>query len=183
MFPGAAFFVIMAEHKLTPKQRRFIEAYLQTWNASEAARQAGYRGAVDRTGSRLLGLIEIQAAVKARMVETTMQSDEVLKRLADQATLNASRFFVFEEVDGELVMAGINWRVFRDHGYLVKKLSYDRKGRPVIEFHDAQRALELIGKAYGMFVDKIDQTQHSENVNVNIYIPDNGRGDGNPTPA
>ena len=43
-------------------------------------------------------------------------------------------------------MVDIDWGTFERYGYLVKKLSYDRKGRPVFEFYDAQRALETLGK-------------------------------------
>ena len=32
------------DKKLTPKQRAFVEHYLESWNATKAARRAGYRG-------------------------------------------------------------------------------------------------------------------------------------------
>lgn len=34
----------MTEKKLTPKQQRFVSEYLKCWNATEAARKAGYKG-------------------------------------------------------------------------------------------------------------------------------------------
>lgn len=113
------------------------------------------------------------------MAETSMQTDEVIKRFTDQASFNPADFFIFEDDPdtGELVATGINWRVFRERGHLVKKLSYDRKGRPVLEFHDSQRALELIGKSQAMFVERVDNTHHVEESGVTIYIPDNDRGD------
>lgn len=171
----SGFLFKMTERKLTPRQRRFVEAYLQTWNASEAARRAGYTGAPDRIGHELLRKLEIQNRVKARMTELAMQTEEVMQRFTQQAELNPSEFFTFDSATGE--MTGINWQVFREKGYLVKKLSYDRQGRPVLEFHDSQAALNQIGKAHGMFVDRVDSTQHLDTTEVTIYIPDNGRGD------
>jgi phage terminase small subunit len=162
------------EKKLTPRQKRFVEAYLQTWNASEAARRAGYTGAVDVTGAKLLVKASIQNQVKARMEELSLQTHEVMYRFTEQARLNPSEFFTFDAA-GE--MTGINWEVFRAKGYLVKALRYDRKGRPVLEFHDSQTALSQIGKAHGMFVERVDSTQHVDTTEVKIYIPDNGRGD------
>lgn len=135
---------------------------MQTWNASEAARQAGYAGDPTVIGSRLLVNVSIQAEIKARLAKEAMETDETLKRMSDQARLNASQFFRFEpDSKGEIAMAGVNWEMVRTHGHLVKKISYNRRGKVVLEFYDAQRALELIGKAQGLFQDKpVDVTVH-----------------------
>lgn len=169
----SGFLFSMTEKKLTPRQRRFVEAYLQTWNASEAARRAGYKGDANTIGPRLLADVGIINRVKVRMTELAMQTEEVMQRFTQQAELNPSEFFTFDPMTGE--MTGINWQVFREKGHLVKKLSYDRKGRPVLEFHDSQAALNQIGKAHGMFIERVDSTQHVDTTEVKIYIPDNGR--------
>jgi len=175
----SGFLFSMTEKKLTPRQKRFVEAYLQTWNASEAARQAGYKGDANTIGPRLLADVGVKNQVTARMVELSMQSEEVLRRLTEQATLNPSEFFKFTlDADGKPVsVTSINWEVFQSKGYLVKKLSYNRQGNPVLEFHDSQAALALIGKAHGMFVEQVNSIQHVDTTEVKIYIPDNGRGD------
>jgi phage terminase small subunit len=156
----------MTESKLTPRQRRFVEAYLEIWNASEAARMAGYKARADMAGPRLMRNDGIRAMIKARMAETSMQADEALKRLTAQAQLNAATFFNFEIVDDKLVMEGINWEVVKTYGHLVKKISYSRQGKVMLEFHDAQKALELIGRAYGLFNDK------ASDINIQVNIDD-----------
>jgi hypothetical protein len=165
---------------MTRRQKVFVEKYLQYWNASRAAEEAGF--AVPQVKSAyLMKMPHIQAAIAERMKQMTMDADEVLTRLGQQARLNASMFFHFgwvpmkdrqgqhiKDKSGEIIktyeMLGINWEMFEEYGYLVKKLSYDRKGRPVIEFHDAQNALMLIGKAHRLFVDRMENT----NFNVDV---------------
>ncbi|WP_075064590.1 terminase small subunit [Ornatilinea apprima] len=162
------------EYRLNSKQRMFLESYLQTWNATEAARRAGYKHPLTQ-GPRLLTHPEIEAALKERIKTAAMEADEVLARLAEQAKLNAAEFFNFEEnPQGELQMKDINWEVFRSRGHLVKRLTWI-KGRPVVEFHDAQAALIQLGRALKLFTDGVDLNMPA--ANVHFYIPDNGRDD------
>jgi hypothetical protein len=147
---------------LTPKQRCFIEHYLTTWNAKESAELAGY-GSPQKTGYRLLHNPAVLEAVNERLVEMGVSASEIVARMSQYARNNPANFFIFADVpekdihgkvlvdqDGNPIlrrqMIDINWSTFERYGYLVKKLSYDRKGRPVFEFYDAQRALEMLGK-------------------------------------
>jgi len=50
---------------LSDKQRRFVDVYLECGNASEAARQAGYKTRPDSIGEENLRKPEIQEAIKA----------------------------------------------------------------------------------------------------------------------
>ena len=60
----------MAERKLTERQKKFVDAYIKTGNASEAARQAGYSPKnADVNSSRLLVNPSISAEVKRRLAE------------------------------------------------------------------------------------------------------------------
>lgn len=159
---------------LSAKRQRFVEAYLICWNASEAARQAGYAHA-DRQGHRLLKNVEIQETIKQRLNDCAMQADEALKRLADQARSNISEFVreasrnIFDD-DGELVAViqffELNWEVIKQCGHLVKSISNTQYG-PKIELYDGQHALELIGKHLRLFSD-----EPSVNVNVNFTADD-----------
>jgi hypothetical protein len=158
--------------KMTDLSRRsqlFVQAYLETWNATAAAREIGSRDPA-RTGMRMLRRPEIQAAIEVAVKAAGMGNDEVLTRLTQQARLNASTFFLFENTpvrdedgnpvleNGEpltrRVMTGINWAMVEKYGYLIKRVSYNRQGKPVLEFHDPQKALELIGRAQQLFVEK-----------------------------
>lgn len=167
------------ELRLTGRQRAFIEHYLESWNATDAARQVGYRNP-EKLGPRNLKKPAIIVGITKRMEEQALKANEVLKRLADQARLNASDFFVFEEdpQTGKVVMTDVNWEIFRSRGHLIKGLKYSRQGKPVLEFYDAQAALEKIGRAMALFVDREEITQRTDNTEVRIYIPDNGRANG-----
>ena len=56
--------------KLTPKQEAFVDYYIETGNATEAARRAGYsRGIANRIGTENLSKPVIQQAIKARQAE------------------------------------------------------------------------------------------------------------------
>lgn len=157
---------------LSPKRRRFVEAYLQAWNAAEAARQAGYRGRANMIGERLMRDERIQAAIAARIKQVAMAADEVLVRLAQQAR-NESAMYVRKDgtIDlGRLIADG--------KSHLIKATKWDRQGRLVVEFYDAQAALVQLGRAHRLFVDQVDMTQHTDQVAVTIYLPDNGRGSG-----
>ena len=61
----------MSKPKLTERRKKFISAYLETLNASEAARKAGYKGRSNTIGQRLLTNVDIKGIIseelKARM--------------------------------------------------------------------------------------------------------------------
>nr|DAH59407.1 MAG TPA: Terminase small subunit [Caudoviricetes sp.] len=72
--------------KLTEKQRRFVDYYVETGNASEAARRAGYaEKAAYRTGSENLRKPQVKAAIDARLKELEDKriatADEVMQFL------------------------------------------------------------------------------------------------------
>lgn len=70
--------------KLTGKQSVFIEEYLRCWNATEAARVAGYAHP-NKDGPENLVKAGIADLIKARIAEKAMSADEVLIRLAEHA--------------------------------------------------------------------------------------------------
>lgn len=80
--------------KLTNKQRVFIDEYVKCFNASEAARRAGYS---ERTaysiGSALLKNLEVSAEIQERLSEIHMSADEALKRTSDIARGDVGVFF------------------------------------------------------------------------------------------
>lgn len=71
---------------LTGKQQAFINAYLSNgFNATEAARQAGYEGndnVLGVTGHENLRIPKIASIVQERLNEAAMSANEVLARLS-----------------------------------------------------------------------------------------------------
>ena len=153
---------ISEQKPLTNKQRAFIEHYLQCWNASLASRKAGYRGASNRIGTRLLSNVVIQDAIKARMAEIEMQSDEVLNRLGQMARANIGDFVI---VDDSGSVTGLNADMVREFGYLIKRLEVD-PDKIKIELYDGQAALVQIGKHLQLFTERVDLTSGGKPLQV-----------------
>lgn len=85
---------------LTRKQKSFIDAYLSTFNATEAARQAKYNGddvTLASIGWENLRKPEIAQVISMRLSEMAMGADEVLHRLAAQARGNMGDFVRFAD--------------------------------------------------------------------------------------
>jgi phage terminase small subunit len=64
----------MPRTTLTPKQQRFVDAYLLSLNATHAYREAGYRGTghvAEAAASRMLRNVEVAAAIAAAQVHLT----------------------------------------------------------------------------------------------------------------
>lgn len=155
---------------LSPRRRRFVEAYLQTWNASEAARRAGYKGDSNTVGPRLLANVSIKAVIAARLKQVAMQTDEILARLTQQASNEAAEYI---KPDGSVDLASL---IADGKSHLIKGTKWDRNGNLIVDFYDAQTALVQLGRAQRLFVDQVDMTNHLNQVSVNVYLPDNGRG-------
>jgi len=63
-----------AKPKLNDRRKKFISAYLETLNASQAARKAGYRGKPNVIGARLLAYVSIKEIISQEL-KTRMEAD------------------------------------------------------------------------------------------------------------
>lgn len=139
---------------LTDKQAIFVEHYLTSFNATEAAKQAGYKGdrnALATIGHANLKKDEIAEAISLRIKEAAMGADEVMMRLAEQARASYTEYI---RTDGTVDIDKLK----KDgKGHLIKSIKNTPYGQNV-EFHDAQAALQLIGRHHKTFVDKTELT-------------------------
>jgi phage terminase small subunit len=166
-----------APGELSQKQLAFVESYLTTWNATEAARRAGYAHP-NKQGPRLLVHEGIRAVISARLAALRMSADEVLARLSDQAAGSMADFLRIEVVEEHRTypmhtpteddpkavtwvteekptlrrIEAIDLLQAKEQGklHLLKKIKIDDDGI-AIELYDAQKALELMSKAHGLF--------------------------------
>lgn len=148
---------------LTRKQRVFVEAYLTCWNATEAARRAGYKHP-NKQGPALVKLGLIAEAVEARLKEMAMGADEVLARLAEQARGDIRMFL--DIAPGQPAQEGAPAEPSGalcgfDFGpgkplHLLKKITLSDRGNISVEMYDAQAALQLIGRHLKLFTDRIE---------------------------
>ena len=138
---------------LTNRQRKFVEEYLTCWNASEAARRAGYKNRANTAGAQTMSNNVIRSVIKKRLAEAAMSADEVLARLSDQAAASMDDFIT-------IVKGGygrIDFRKAKQLGkmHLLKKYAVTKEGVR-IELHDVQGALTQIGRHHGLFKDVIE---------------------------
>jgi phage terminase small subunit len=134
----------------TNRQEVWIEEYFRTWNATEAARRAGYAHPKS-AGTENLANPAIAEEIKARIAEKTMGADEALVRLAEQARAEYSAYFKPNgTVDLKKLLAD-------GKGHLIKKIKPGKFGDE-IEFHDAQTALLNIGRHHKLFVDRTEMS-------------------------
>ena len=142
--------------ELNPKNALFVEHYLQCWNATEAAKRAGYSEKTAYSqGSRLLKNAEIKGVIQTRISEVAMGADEVLVRLAAHGRGSMEQFLTITDggygrLDFKKAQGG-----FALH--LVKKFKSGEDGVE-IELYDAQAALVHLGRHHALFTDKIAQT-------------------------
>lgn len=137
------------ETKLTLKEQAWAEAYLETYNKTEAARRAKYKGndaTLSIVGYENYRKPKIQAYLKTRLQEAVMSADEVLKRFAEEARLNIAEFLIPETLN-------IDPKKVHEKGHLVKSITPTKYG-PKIELYDSQSARLNLGKELGLFTDR-----------------------------
>lgn len=167
---------------LSKKQRAFVNAYVKCWNATKAAREAGYTGAYLHTNaSKLLQNTTIAEAIQEKIDELTMSADETLVHLSDIARppVTHADFFtdeLFPQLDkegnvvvdneGEPIMDSrltIDWDKIQEYGHLIRTVSFTAAG-PKIEFYSRLDALQLIGRNHKLFTDKHDITSGGKEI-------------------
>ena len=171
--------------QLTGLQRAFIDAWFGEahFNATEAARLAGYSGGDDpererevwaSQGSRTLRNVKVQEEIDQRWAAHGITPNEVMARLAEQSRATIEDFVDVIE-PGRVAILNLDKAKQRGKLHLVKKLYWTEQG-PRLELHDAQRATELIGKTMGLFVDR-QQVEHSGQIDVVVNWDNNNDAD------
>ena len=141
------------EQRMTPKQRRFVIAYLTHFNGARAAREAGYS---PRTANSIayetLTKPHIQRYIKRHLESYALKTEEVIAKLGAMAR-------------GEIP---------------TKTVERGGGPNPGTDVHyDEQLALEKLAKVLGLFVDhhtieRIDGLTIIEGDDVPPMLSDNG---------
>jgi phage terminase small subunit len=126
------------------QERIWLEQYLQCWNATEAARRAGYRWP-NKIGPTKLDKFDVE--IKERLDRMVMTADEALVRLSEIARGDWSKYI------NEAGNVEISRMVQEGKAHLISKIRDTRDGR-VYEFCDMQHAIEKIGETHGLFVNR-----------------------------
>lgn len=141
--------------KLTEKQKRFADYYIELGNATEAARKAGYSSKTAKSiGQENLTKPDIKTYIKERLNEKDAE------RIASQDEILEFLTAVMRGEKTEQIPVGI--------GEGAQELE-DKD--PYLK--DRVKAAELLGKRHSMWTDKVDMVG---NVGVRI-VDDIGDGD------
>lgn len=122
---------IVEKTKLAAKQQLFVDDYLIHFNATRAAKNAGYSEKTAYSqGQRLLKHVEISAHIEARLKESRMNSDEVMKMMKDIASSNMNEYMVVVQLDRiKHVSKSLNILIERKKLEIKKHVMYlERKG-------------------------------------------------------
>jgi phage terminase small subunit len=176
---------------LTRKQRVFVAEYLKVWNASEAARRAGYSEKTAYSiGWENLRKPEIQAEIDRRLEDIHMGANEALAILAEQARGDIGEFFDISSVGFSLDLKeaqekGIT-RLIKEIEQKVITINGKQEDKEIIttkvKLHDPQAAIEKILRVQGKFKD-VGTPENPAKVIFEIIRKDLPNPTPNPPPA
>jgi len=167
---------------MNSKQEAFVNEYVKDHNGAQAAIRAGYSKHTARiTASKLLTIPNISDAIKDRIKDKVMESDEVLTRLADIArgdiadlmdirTTGYDLALMIKDDEGKLIV-NPKTKLIKKIKQKVTTIQAKSEGGEdkeiidtEIELYSAQEALNTIAKLNGMITDKLDLTSKGDKV-------------------
>ena len=169
---------VIAEKKLTPKQKRFVDEYLIDLNATQAAIRAGYSPkTANEQGARLLANVSIaqtiQKAMQDREQRTEITQDRVLQEYARLAFYDPRKLFQpdgtpkpIEALDDDTAaaLAGLEVREeFEGAGENRAFVGYTKK----YKLANKLGALDSLAKHLGLFEPK-EEDSEEETIKIEI---------------
>jgi phage terminase small subunit len=121
--------------KLTEKQKRFADYYIETGNATESARRAGYKGNnLNKVASENLAKLDIKNYIDERIAE----KDAI--RIAKQDEILAYLSSIMRGEHTEQTLRGVG-----EGAQMISDIDVSAK--------DRIKAAELLGKRYAMWTE------------------------------
>lgn len=162
----------MAE--MTAKQRRFCDEYLIDLNATQAAIRAGYSQKTARAiGCENLMKPDIKEYIEKRMAEKEAaliaDQDEVMKYLTSVMRREHHENVVVTVSEKETKYAP-------DENGTMRKQTIEKETPQIVEIparlSDSNKAAELLGRAYGIYSDRVEQ-EIDMDLNITIDYGEN----------
>lgn len=144
--------------KLTAKQQRFCDEYLIDLNATQAAIRAGYsKKTAKQIGQENLTKPDIKEYIEKRMAEKEKEliadQNEVMKYLSSVMRREKTESVV-------VTLSKEKSTYVPDSNGTMRKQTVKEDIPQVVEIparlSDANKAAELLGKAYGIYTEKVD---------------------------
>lgn len=152
---------------MTPRQQRFVEEYLKDLNGTQAAIRAGYsEKTANEQAARLLAHVSVRAAVdealEKRKERSGIDADYVLKKLVEIAEMD-----VLDIMTDDMSLKPVSqwpkvWRQYLSGFDLAEMFEGRGDEREMvgilkkIKWPDKTKNLELLGRHFGMFKDKVE---------------------------
>lgn len=159
--------------KLTAKQKRFCDEYLIDLNATQAAIRAGYsKKTAKQIGQENLTKLDIKEYIEKRMAEKEKEliadQDEVMKYLSSVMRREMTESVV-------VTLSKEKSTYVPDENGTMRKQTVKEDITQVVKIparlSDANKAAELLGKAYGIYTDKVEADVDMD-LNINIDYGD-----------
>lgn len=163
-----------APRKLTARQQAFIDHYVVSRNASDAARKAGY--AEDRSnvaGSELVANRNVKAEIDRRLSElaakNAITAERVLAEIGNVAFLNMRNYLGSDGLPTEDFS-----RLAPEHTAAIKSITVEefKDGRSdkrevrrlKFQLADKEKGLEMLAKHFGLFAPEQHEHKHQHTV-------------------
>ena len=126
--------------EFTEKQKRFIDYYIQSGNATESAKKAGYsKNTAYSIGQRLLKNVEVRMVIDTRLAQ--LESERIAK---DKEILEYITAVMRGETEEEVVMNVGTGKGFTRAEKVMAKVSAKER----------LKAAEMLAKVKGMFITR-----------------------------
>ena len=142
--------------KLTARQQKFADYYIECGNASEAAKRAGYKGKYSATNTdKLLNNTNVKAYINEQMDK--LQKDSIAS--ADEVLQYLTRVMRNEEIEEVVAVESVG----RGMTEAVKVTKH-------VSVKDRNKAAELLAKRYGLNIVNI-QSDNQLDINILYGAP------------
>lgn len=176
-----------AAEQCTDKELLFVDHYVITWNATKAAKSAGYSElSAYSTGNKLKRLPRVKAQIDIKLAEVREDYRQTREAIIDflQRIIYGDTTDYLEITQDEAGKQVVKFKhaqaLEMGAGMLINSITVGRNGIKV-EIFSKQQAVDMLNRMMGHYA--IDNQQRQP-VAPTFYMPDNGRGDaGAPDPS
>lgn len=161
--------------KMTAKQQRFCDEYLIDLNATQAAIRAGY----SKKTAAVIATENLRKPNISEYIEKRMAEKEK-SLIADQDEVMKYLTAVMRREKTESVVVTLNKEVSKyvpDEDGKLRKQTVKEEVPQIVQIpaqlRDANKAAELLGKAYGIYTDRVE-TDVDMDLNIKIDYGDKG---------
>lgn len=167
--------------KLTAKQQRFCDEYLIDLNATQAAIRAGYSSkCAKQIAQKNMTKVDLREYIDNRLAEKEKaliaDQNEVLKYLTATMRREKKECIVVTTSEERSMYAP-------DDNGTMRKQTVKKETPQIVEIparlSDANKAAELLGKAYGLYTEKVEADVDMDlNINIDYGDDDDASGGG-----